>query len=83
VFYVAAGDAAAAIAPEELRKRKTWTASLPDGAVTFEWDAGLRAPRAFKSAEGGARREVAAIPIFWFGAVEHFKTVVTPERAAK
>jgi hypothetical protein len=85
VFYVAseAGDSAAAISPEELRKRKTWTATVSGRAVTFEWDAGLRAPRAFVAAEGSAaasRREVAAIPIFWFAAMEHFKTVVTPEK---
>jgi hypothetical protein len=86
VFYVAsqAGDSAAAILPDELRKKKTWTATLPDRAVTFEWDAGLRAPRAYVLADGGGgKREVATIPIFWFAAMEHFKTVVTPERAAK
>jgi hypothetical protein len=32
---------------------------------------------------GGSKREVATIPIFWFAAIEHFKTVVTPEKTAK
>jgi hypothetical protein len=82
VFYVAAagGDAAAAISAEELRKKKTWTATLPGGPVTFEWDAGLRAPRAYVPAEAGWRREVATIPIFWFAAMEHFRSVVSPEK---
>jgi hypothetical protein len=82
VFYVASanGDSAAAISADELRKKKTWTATLPSGVVTFEWDAGLRAPRAFVPNEGSTRREVPAIPIFWFAAMEHFKTVVTPEK---
>ena len=87
VFYVADGDAAAAISAEELRKRKTWATTLSGRAITFEWDAGLRAPRAYAAADGestaSARREVPAIPIFWFAAVEHFKTVETPKVAAK
>lgn len=86
VYYVAGegGETAAAISAEQLRKKKTWTAALPGGAVTFEWDAGLRAPRAFVAGEGSsARREVAVIPIYWFAALEHFKTVVTPEGGAK
>jgi hypothetical protein len=83
VYYVASerGDAAVAISAEELRKKKTWTATLPNGAVTFEWDAGLRAARAYVVGEGSSKREVPATPIFWFAAVEHFKTVVTPEAA--
>ena len=84
VFYVASeeGDSAAAISADELRRKKTWKASLPSGMVTFEWDAGLRAPRAYAAGDAaGSRREVAVIPIFWFAAIEHFKTVVTPEGA--
>jgi hypothetical protein len=82
VFYVASdsGEAAAAISPEELRRRKTWTATVSGRAVTFEWDAGLRTARAYVPGEGSTRREVAAIPIYWFAAMEHFKTVVTPEK---
>ncbi|HEX4440478.1 MAG TPA: DUF3179 domain-containing (seleno)protein [Thermoanaerobaculia bacterium] len=84
VYYVASesGDAAAAISSEELRRRKTWTPELAGRHVTFEWDAGLRTPRAYAE-ESGKRREVAVIPIYWFAAQEHFRTVVTPESAAK
>jgi hypothetical protein len=84
VYYVAseAGDAAAAISSEELRRRKAWTPELPGRRVTFEWDAGLRTARAYAE-ESGARREIAVIPIFWFAAQEHFKTLVTPEGGKK
>jgi hypothetical protein len=84
VYYVASasGDAAAAISAEELRRRKTWKTEVSGRAVTLEWDAGLRTPRAYAE-ESGARREVAVIPIFWFAAQEHFKTLVTPEGGTK
>jgi hypothetical protein len=82
VYYVASetGDAAAAISSDELRKRKSWKTEVSSRSITFEWDAGLRAPRAYADGSG-ARREVPVIPIFWFAAQEHFKTLVTPERA--
>jgi len=82
VYYVADGDAAVAISAEELRKRKTWATTLSGRAVSFEWDAGLRTPRAYAQ-NASSRQELPVIPIFWFAAVEHFKTVETPKSAAK
>ena len=71
VFFVADGGDALAFAGETVRKRKSIPESLAGAPITLEWDAALRAPRAFTQVEG-AKKEIPVVPIYWFAFVLQF-----------
>ena len=71
VFVVREADEALAFSGSRIRERRAVDAQLAGLPVKIEWDAGLRAPRAFVAAAGG-RRELPVVPIYWFAAKRHF-----------
>jgi Protein of unknown function (DUF3179) len=76
VFVVAEGPQSVAFSAAELRKRKSASIQLSDEALLLEWDAGARAPRAYRM-NGIAREERAVIPLYWFAATRHFPGILT------
>jgi hypothetical protein len=76
VFYVGGRTEALAFTAAEIREKKSVAATLDGAAITIEWDAGLRAPRAFRPLVA-ARQEIPVVPIYWFALLEQFPTVRT------
>jgi len=76
VFFVREGDEALAFTAEEIRRRGRVESGLGGRAIVVEWDAGLRAPRAWEPV-AAARREIPVVPIYWFALKRHFRTVRT------
>jgi len=76
MFYVESGTEAVAFTPAQLQKKKKVETTLAGSPITLEWDAGVRAPRAFRQ-DGGARKEIPVVPAYWFAVTRLFKTVKT------
>jgi hypothetical protein len=76
MFYVDSGTEAVAFTPAQLQKKKKVETTLAGNAITLEWDAGVRAPRAYRH-EGDARTEIPVVPAYWFAVTRLFKTVKT------
>jgi Protein of unknown function (DUF3179) len=79
VFYLQDGDEALAFTAAQIRERRTVSASLAGRPIAIEWDAALRAPRAW-TPSADARRELPVVPIYWFAVLRHFGTVRTLDR---
>ncbi len=78
VFFVGGQSEALAFTAAQIREKKTVEAALEGRALTIEWDAGLRVPRAWR-----ARHELPVVPIYWFALLEQFPTVQTPGSGLK
>jgi hypothetical protein len=76
VFFVAGRSEALAFTPSQLREKKSVEATLDGAAITLEWDAAARAPRAWRPIVA-AKQEVPVVPIYWFALLEQFPTVRT------
>jgi hypothetical protein len=76
VFVVAEAGEALAFTAAELEGKRQIVARLGGRAVLLQWDARLRAPRAW--AEGDERAEIAVMPMYWFAVGRHFAVVRTP-----
>lgn len=76
VFFVALGGEALAFTAAEIRQRKKVDESVGGRLIMIEWDAGLRAPRAW-TAPVGARQELPVVPIYWFALLRQVSTVKT------
>jgi Protein of unknown function (DUF3179) len=76
MFYVEAEGEALAFTPSQIRGKKRVETTVGGGAIVLEWDAAVRAPRAFRQV-AGARQEVPVVPAYWFALTRLFKTVRT------
>ena len=76
VFFVAGRNEALAFSASELREKKNVEATLEGAAITLEWDAAVRAPRAWRPIVA-AKQELPVVPIYWFALLEQFPTVRT------
>lgn len=73
---VAAGDAALAFTPEEIRQRGSARAMLAGRSISIEWDSARQFPRAWVLSPS-AKQELAVVPMYWFALSRHFDTVET------
>ena len=78
VFFVAGKEEALAFTAAHVREKKSVEASLEGATVFIEWDAGVRAPKAWRPILA-SRQEVPVLPIYWFALLEQFPTVRTLE----
>ena len=76
VFFVAGEAEALAFQGSRLREKRTIAATLDGAPITLEWDAGVRAPRAWRPT-AGAKEEIPVVPIYWFALLEQYPTVRT------
>jgi hypothetical protein len=76
VFFVAGKAEALAFVPSQLREKKGVEATLDGAAITLEWDAAVRAPRAWRPT-AQSKQEIPVVPIYWFALLEQFPTVRT------
>ena len=76
VFFVAGRSEALAFTASELREKKNVEATLEGASITLEWDAAVRAPRAWRPIVA-AKQELPVVPIYWFALLEQFPTVRT------
>jgi Protein of unknown function (DUF3179) len=76
VFYVESEGEALAFTARQVREKKKIETTLGGGALLLEWDAGVRAPRAYRPTDA-ARQELPVISAYWFAVPLHFKTVRT------
>jgi hypothetical protein len=76
VFFVAGRTEALAFTAAEIREKKSLDATLEGASVILEWDAGARAPRAWRPIVA-AKQEIPVVPIYWFALLEQFPTVRT------
>ena len=76
VFFIAGRNEALAFTAAALREKKSVEATLEGASIMLEWDAGVRAPRAWRPIVA-ARQEIPVIPIYWFALLEQFATVRT------
>lgn len=73
---VAAGDAALAFTPEEIRQRGSAQATLGGRSISIEWDPDRQFPRAWVLSPS-AKQELAVVPMYWFALSRHFDSVET------
>jgi hypothetical protein len=76
VFFVAGRSEALAFTAAQLREKRTVETALEGASITLEWDAGVRAPKAWRPIVA-ARQELPVVPIYWFALLEQFPTVRT------
>ena len=81
VFFVAGKDEALAFTAEEIREKRSVESTLEGATVIIEWDAGVRAPRAWRPLLA-AKQELPVVPIYWFAVLEQFPTVKTLAESA-
>jgi len=74
LLSVAAGDAALAFTPEEIRRRGSARATLGGRSISIEWDSGREFPRAWVLSDS-PKRELAVVPMYWFALSRHFDSV--------
>jgi hypothetical protein len=76
ILFVSDGSDAFAFSAAAIREAKTAVTTLAGAPLILEWDAGLRAPRAFRQIVA-AREELPVIPIYWFALLQQFPAVRT------